>query len=165
MSTTVLRRRSKTNTSSPSLIPAGLNSLVFSAAMSDFEMQIYGKGHAPLYDLVSAYGELAIINTIDTAFQSFDEIKQTLKEADAGYSYSDEFNQFTLALKLPGGGIVFAGLLHDKNGSPRVDEQLVLCRIKANRDFEFEGNTIIKQGQEFLKALPESYLAKIKQAA
>ena len=164
MSTTTLRRRSKSNTSSPTLIPAGLNHHVFAAALADFEMQVYGSGQAPLYDLVTAYGEISCMNSLDNALQSFNEIRETLKEGDAGFNYNEEFNQFTLALRVPGGGIVFAGLLHDKDGTPRVDEQLVLCRVIANRNFDLNGETIISKGKEFIKALPESYLSKMKRA-
>lgn len=151
--------------SASSSTASGPNSQVFAAAIADFEMQVYGAGRAPLYDLITTYGSITCMNTLDSSFQSFDETREILKEGDAGFSYSEEFNQFTLALRVPGGGIVFAGLLHDKDGSPRVDEQLVLCRVMANRNFDLEGRTIISKGQEFIKALPESYLSKMEKAA
>ena len=165
MSTTLKRGRSKTRTSSNTSIAKGSNAEVFAAAIMDFEMKIYNIGSAPLYDLVTTYGKVTIQNTLDSAYQSFHEIKESLEVGEAGFSYSNEFNQFNLALRMPDNGIVFAGLLHDQNGSPRVDESLVLCRVKTNRDFELNGEMIIRKGQEFIKALPETYLSKIKTAA
>jgi hypothetical protein len=165
MSTTLTRGRSKARTSSNTTISKGSNAQVFAAALMDFEMKIYNIGSTPLYDLVTTYGKVVCQNTLDTAYQSFNEIKQSLEVGDAGFSYSNEFDQFNLALRMPDNGIVFAGLLHDQNGSPRVDESLALCRVKTNRDFQLNGETIIRKGQEFIKALPESYLGKIRTAA
>lgn len=163
MTSTLTRGRNRTRTSSKS--QTGINSELFAAMLADFEMKVYGAGQAPLYDMIAIYGKVESSNTIDSAYQTFEEIKSALEIGGAGYCYSYEFNQFTLALKVDNGGIVFASLLHDQNGSPRADEDLVLCRVKANRDFEFNGETIIAKDREFIKALPESYLSKMKKVA
>lgn len=133
----------------------------FAAAVADFEIVIYSTQSAPLYELITAYGKLEVSNTIDTAFQSFHEIRETLQSEEAGFCYNEEYNQFTLAMRMTDGGIAFAGLLHDKDGNPQTDEELILCRVKALRNFELEGKLIIEKGKEFLKALPESYVRKI----
>lgn len=162
MSTTMTRRSTKSVSSQGSVGP---NASVFSAAIMDFEVKIYGSGSKPLYDLVSRYGGIESLNSLDSAFQSFQEVKDELKVGEAGFCYSSEYNQFTMAIRIPGGGIVFVGLLHDKDGAPIVDEPFALCRVKANRDFEVDGEVIVREGSEFLKALPESYVNKMKKAA
>ena len=142
------------------------NLAALSAILSDdFNLQIYDGDSRPLYDVVTTYGSVVVGNTLDSAFQSYPEMRSTLKDGEAGYIYSSEYNRFTLAIKLPGNGIVFAGLLHDKNGTPRVEDALTLCRVIAKRDLELEDRTIITKGQEFLKALPALYVGKLTQAA
>ena len=134
------------------------------AMCAEYEITAYGSGQ-PLYELVKAFGEVTPLNTLDSALQSFEEAKQGLKPGDTAFSYSDEYERFSLAMKVPDGGIVFAGLLHDENGTPRVDETLHLCWVKATKNFELNGDTIIQKGHEFIKVLPESYLTKITKAA
>lgn len=164
---TVTRSRSRSTNSSQ--LPerkatSGNNMAVFAAACAEFEMHAYGSGEV-LYDLIKSFGEVSASNTLDTAYQSFDEAKLALEPGDAGFSFSEEYNRFSLAMRLSDGGIAFAGLLHDQNGTPRVDEPLQLCWVRARKDFELEGETIITKGQEFIKALPESYITKLKKAA
>jgi hypothetical protein len=142
-----------------------LNVQTLMAAVADFDVRIYGGGGSPLYDLVSLYGEVEIIHSIDAAFESFPEARAGLQDGEAGYLFSQEYNRYTLAIKVPQSGIVFAGLLHDGNGTPVVAAKLTLARIKANRDFEHEGETIITKGQEFLKALPAEYVSRLKKVA
>ena len=142
------------------------NLAALSAVLSDdFQLQIYGGDARPLYDVVTTYGSVVVSNTLDTAFQSYGEMRNTLKDGEAGYIYSQEYSRFTLAIKLPGNGVVFAGLLHDKSGAPRVEDSLTLCRVIANRDLELEDQTIITKGQEFLKALPQAYVGTLTKAA
>jgi len=160
--TTVKRRKTASLSSTKESMTGNMNAQVLASAIADFEVVIYKSGNPPLYELVKAYGKISSSNTIDTAFLSFSEIRESLKTGEAGYCYNEEFGQFTLAMCLSEGGIAFASLLHDKDGSPRVDEEMILCRVIANRDFELNGVIIIEEGKEFLKALPESYVARIK---
>jgi hypothetical protein len=164
MGTTTTRRRNPSSASNVSVAAHGLNAGVFSALCASYEMITYGSGK-PLYELVVAFGEVTPLNTLDTALQSFDEMREGLKEGDAAFAYSDQYDRFSLAMKMQNGGIGFASLLHDGNGTPRVDEPLQLCLVRAIKDFEWEGETIIQKGQQFVKALPQSYLGKLEKAA
>jgi hypothetical protein len=136
---------------------------VFSALCASYEVKAYGSGQ-PLYDLVLSFGVVTPLNTLDTALQSYAELKAGLKEGDAAFSYSEEYDRYTLAMNT-NRGIVFASLLHDQNGTPRVDEPLQLCWVRAVKDFEWEGEVIIEKGKDFVKVLPESYVTKLKKVA
>jgi hypothetical protein len=160
MSETIMGRGIKTGSPANQTAWANMNAQSIAAAIADFEVKVYGAGGGPLYSLVAAYGKIRCSNTLDNPFLSFAEIKETLGVGEVGYAYSEKFKQFTIALKTAS-GIVFANLLHDKDGAPQVDGQLILCRVMANRDFEQNGEVIIQKGKEFLKVLPESYLMKI----
>lgn len=162
MSTTT-RRRNAPNGSHVSGAAHGQNAEVFSALCANVEVKSYGSGQ-PLYALVKAFGPVTPLNTLDTALQSFDEIRAGLKSGDAAFAYSDEYDRFSLAMGLPSGGVAFATLLHDANGTPRVDEPLQLCLVSAAKDFEWEGETIIQKGQQFVKALPHSYVGRLQPA-
>jgi hypothetical protein len=159
MSTLTTRRKRTTPASQTTL--GNVNSLAFAAAIADFEMVIYSTQSTPLYELITAYGKVECSNSIDSAFQSFTEVRESLQPQEAGFLYNEDYNQFTLAMRMHDGGIGFAGLLHDKDGNPEADEDLILCRVRALRNFELEGKLIIEKGKEFLKALPESYVQKI----
>lgn len=165
MSTTVTRGREKSMSTSAPKTNVSNNAAALAAAIADFDVQIYGSDGKPLYELVSLYGLVTVSNTIDTAFQSFAEMRSTLKDGEAGYIFNDEFSRFTLAIKVPGSGVVFAGLLHDQNGTPRVEAELSLARVKAIRDLEKDGAVIIEKGKEFLKALPSQYVDRLDKAA
>jgi len=141
-----------------------MNLQVLAAAIADFEVKIYGGNGKPLYDLVTIYGEVALINNLKTAFDSYAEIKENLALGECAVNYSSEYEHYTVAIRVPD-GICFATLLHDSEGQPRIDETLLMCRVMANRDFELDGDTIIRKGDEFLKALPESYALGLKKAA
>lgn len=165
MSTTTVRGRVKTMNTPSTQSVSGNNAAALAAAIADFEVQIYGGDGKPLYELVSRYGTIIVSNTIDTAFSSFAEMRTMLADGEAGYLYNAEYNRFTLAIKVPGSGVVFAGLLHDGNGTPRVEEELMLARVIAIRDLEKDGAVIVAKGQEFLKALPKAYADKLIKAA
>ncbi|RYD54339.1 MAG: hypothetical protein EOP56_19375 [Sphingobacteriales bacterium] len=165
MSTIMTRGRVKSISTSSKQTNVSSNAAALAAAIADFDVQIYGSDGKPLYELVSLYGTIAVSNTIDTAFQSFSEMRSTLKDGEAGYIYNEDFGRFTLAIKVPGSGVVFAGLLHDANGTPRVEAELSLARVKAIRDLEKDGSLIIEKGREFLKALPSPYVDRLTKAA
>lgn len=158
MSTTMKRKRTIPSTQATL---GNVNSMAFAAAVADFEVVIYSTQSTPLYKLITAYGRIESSNSIDSAFLSFAEIRESLRPQEAGFSFSHEYGRFTLAMRLEDGGIAFAGLLHDKDGNPEAEEELILCRVKALRSFELDGKQIFEKGAEFLKALPESYVRKI----
>lgn len=164
MSTTTRGRIRSMNKPSTDNITQGLNMAVLAAACAQFEMKSYGGGK-PLYELLQVFGEVIPLNTLHTALQSFDEVRAGLKEGDAAFSYSEQFSRFNLAVMTPGSSIAFVGLLHDENGSPKVDEPLQLCWVRAVKDFDLEGEVIIHKGQEFMKAFPLSYITKLEKAA
>jgi hypothetical protein len=148
-----------------STAPKKDSSVALLAMLAIAEMTVYGVG-SPLYLLEQTFGTVSPVNTLDTAFNSFAEAKANLGDNQVGFSYSSEYDRFSLAMKV-NGGVAFCGLIHDKDGEPRVETDLVLVQVVADREFKLPDtdDVIINKGDRFIKAAPQKYVDTLKKAA
>lgn len=136
----------------------------------------YAINGKPLYDLIRPLGApTRITNDLDNCFGDTFEAKRLLKHGEAGFSYSEKFQNVTLAVK-DGEGIYYFGVPHDKDGEVIVEDNYILVHARVNRDFQIKTDnigadgkpvmlTILKAGQEVFRAVSEEYFAKMEQAS
>jgi hypothetical protein len=160
---TVTRNRNQRQQQS-STAKATKGSTAWLAVVATMEATIYGVG-SPLYKLLKQFGKVSPINTLAKAFTSFAEAKAKLQEGECGYSVSDFEGRkaYSLAAKV-NGGIMYCGLHHDADGNPETEADLEVVQLEALREFELEGEVIISTGDQFMKAVPAAYVAKLKKA-
>jgi hypothetical protein len=127
----------------------------------------YGGG-GPIYDLIQALAGVSDLQAgVDDAFASFTEA-QAMQNGQAGVSYSEKYDAFSLAVKSEG-NVFYFSLLHDKDRNPIVEQNMVLCQCQLNRDFSIEEEgvkrVILTKGSVIYKALPIAYVNKLKKVA
>jgi hypothetical protein len=148
--------------------PAAVATLNIEALSAFMDVQVYGEGQGPLYDLLHKAGQIVPKNTPATGLEgTFFENRDALKVGEAAYVWG-QFDNTQIMIRVSEKGCLFAGVLHDKDVNPIVETEMIVCAVVTNRDFEFDndGETVkIEKGTKFLKALPSSYVAKLKAAA
>lgn len=166
MPTTTTTRNS--NRQGGASAPAKVSVIDLAAISAFMDVQVYGDGAGPLYDLLADAGKVIPKNTPATALTGdFFQNRDAIKVGEAAY-VEGQFGNTQVMIRTSEKGCIFAGVLHDKDVNPIVESEMQLCAVQTNRDFEFDndGETItIAKGDRFMKALPANYVAKLKKAA
>lgn len=154
MSETKVQRRRQAGTGST----APVSTIDFAALGKLVDITIYGEGGGPLYKIMQPIGTIRPVNSVDDAFEGFAAASKGLEANQCGFSYSATYDAFSMTMKTPTGGLVYASVQHDKEGDPLELPEYNLAVVEVTRDFKVDDQVILKKGQTMLKALSPDYV-------